>query len=401
MASLLELHTPALPLVRIGLIGLGQRGLRMLERYQLIEGATIVAVADTHPDAVIVAQEQLTRSQRPVAQGFSGCEGWKEICTLPEVDLIYICTPWEDHARMAIAAMEAGKHVAVEVPAAMRVDDCWQLIETARKQKRHLFLAENCCYDSFHLGVRSAVLQGHLGDITHCEGAYIHDLRTDFGFLSPQADAPRSWMGKAYAAHIGNPYPTHAIGPIAHLLNIHRGDRLHSLVSLSSTPIDASRGIGRVNSTLLRTERGRTILLQLDMTTGRPYSRLQTICGTKGFAQKYPVTTFSSVNTPDLLTGEAAEAAAIATATTCPSYAAWQEGKQKGTDNAMNYAMDSRLIYCLRHGLPLDIDAYDAAEWSCLTELTALSAAQGGQPVAIPDFTEGNWDKLSQHHFYS
>lgn len=400
MSSLLELRAPALPLVRIGLIGLGQRGLRMLERYRLIGGAQIVAVADSCSDAVFEAQEVLSNSKRPVALGLQGEDCWQEMCALSEVDLIYICTPWEHHTPMAVAAMRAGKHVAVEVPAAMSVEDCWLLVETARQTQRHLFLAENCCYDRFHLGVRSAVQRGEFGAITHCEGAYIHDLRSDFGLFPFTRSESRSWMAAAYAQHIGNSYPTHAIGPIAQLLNIHRGDRLLSLTSMSSQAIDEATGEGRVNSTLIRTELGRTILLQLDMTTGRPYSRLQTVCGTKGFAQKYPVPTFSSTQTEAILTAEAAELATDAAAATCPAFAVWQEGERRGTDNAMNYAMDVRLIHCLQNGLPLDIDAYDAAEWSCLTELTALSAAQHGKSVAIPDFTEGNWNVLSRHRFF-
>lgn len=400
MASLLELRTEALPHVRIGLIGLGQRGMRMIDRYRFIDGASIVAISDRSDAPFEKAQKRFAISERPQPATHVGAEAWREVCDRSDVDLIYICTPWDSHAEIAQVAMMAGKHVAVEVPAAMSVEDCWALIGTARRTNRHLFLAENCCYDRFHLGVLSAVRQGLLGTITHCEGAYLHDLRADFGLVGDNVPS-RGWMGDAFAQHGGNPYPTHAIGPIAHLLNIHRGDRLKTLTAVSSTPIDATTGRGRINTALLTTEKGRTILLQLDMTTPRPYSRLQTTCGTEGYAQKYPLPTLVTPANPHPITGHEAEEKADEMATYHPAFALWQEGYLRGVDNEMNYAMDARLIYCLCHGLPLDIDAYDAAEWSCLTELTQLSAQRGGAVVEIPDFTEGAWDKLSTHQFHT
>lgn len=400
MPSLLELRTQALSHVRIGLIGLGQRGQRMIDRYRFIDGASIVAISDLSSELLEKAQKQFAISERPQPATHVGTEAWREVCERSDVDLIYICTPWDSHAEIAQVAMNAGKHVAVEVPAAMSVNDCYALIATARSTGRHLFLAENCCYDRFHLGVLSAVQQGLLGTITHCEGAYIHDLRADFGLLS-ESEATRGWMGTAFAQHGGNPYPTHAIGPIAHLLNIHRGDRLKTLTAMSSTPIDKQTGQGRINTALITTERGRTILLQLDMTTPRPYSRLQTTCGTEGYAQKYPLPILATSTTPQPLTGQPAEELADDLATHHSAFAFWQEGYLRGVDNEMNYAMDARLIYCLRQGLPLDIDAYDAVEWSCLTELTQLSAQQGGMPIDIPDFTEGHWQELSTHRFHT
>lgn len=399
MSSLLALRTPALSHVRIGLIGLGQRGKRLLERYRFIEGATITSVADSDADAVADSLDLLARQGRK-AEGVVTADEWQSFCQREDIDVVYICTPWELHAEMAIVAMESGKHAVVEVPAALTVEDCWRLIETARRTQRHLYMAENCCYDGFALGTLAAVQRGDFGLITHCEGAYLHDLREQFGIIHHPAGALRQWMGISFARHGANPYPTHGIGPIAWLLAFHRGNRMTQLSSVSSRCADEETAAGRVNTTLIQTANGATALLQLDLTTPRPYSRLQTVCGTEGFAQKYPLPTFSSRATEGVLTAEDAIAAAFSAAERQPAFEIWKRAHDEGIDNEMNFTMDSRLIYCLRHGLPLDIDAYDTVEWSCLTALTRESALRGGTLVEVPDFTEGHWQELQGHRFY-
>ena len=208
--------------------------------------------------------------------------------------------------------------------------------------------------------------RGLFGELTLCEGAYIHSLNI----------AEHDWMELTYAKHGGNPYPTHGLGPIGWLLNLHRGDRLDYLVSMTSQP-------GQINTTLLKTVKGKSIILQLDVYTRRPYNRLQTICGTKGFSQKYPVPTLQKGDR--IWTASAAETELLGAPST-PALELWREGKARGVENPMNYAMDARFIACLQAGLPLDIDVYDAVEWSCLAELTQLSAKQGGMPVEIPNF---------------
>ena len=380
MSHALELRCEPIPYVRVGLVGLGNRGLKTLERYRFLQHAGIVAVADLDHTKTEHANMLLKESGRNEAKTYYGEDCWKDICRDPDVDIIYICTDWESHAIIAVMAMEYGKHAAVEVPAAMSVEDCWRLVETSEKTRRHCFMTENCCYDSFSLSVKNMTDEGFFGEITHCEGAYIHHLETE----SP-------WMEKIYARHGGNPYPTHGLGPIGWLLNLHRGDRLSHLVSMTAED-------GRQNSTLLKTELGKTILLQLDVTTTRPYSRLQTVCGTQGFSQKYPLPTICSA-TGETLCGEAALDKAEAYFNGHAAEA-WKRGKLLGVENEMNYAMDSRLIHCLRNGLPLDIDVYDAAEWSCISELSRLSAQNGSQPVEIPDFTRGNWKTLKRHTLY-
>ncbi len=395
----LELRCPALPVVRIGLVGLGQRGMATLARYAHIEGAEIRLVADISEERMAEANRLLRDTNRPEAFSIGGEEGWKEACRREDIDLIYICTEWDTHCRIAVEAMEAGKHVAVEVPAATTVDECRLLVETALRTHRHCFMTENCCYDFFALSTLNAVKAGRIGKITHCEGAYVHDLRETFGLTGSAADASRLWMARSCALHGGNPYPTHGMGPIGWLLGLHRGDRMDYLVSLTANADVGNDVLGKVNSTLIRTVRGVSILLQFDVTTPRPYSRLQTVCGTEGFIQKYPQPTLQTLDRSDAFVG--AEALAeMDKYSTDDASRLWKEGRTKGVVNEMNYAMDSRLIYCLRHGLPLDIDVYDAAEWSCLAELSRISAEEGSRPVAIPDFTNGYWQELQGHRFF-
>ena len=379
-ATAIELRCPPLPLVRIGLVGLGYRGMRTLKRYGILRHAEIRAIADTDDDKVHSAQEELRRSGRPEAEAYRGEGGWKAICEDEGIDLLYVCTDWSTHAEMACRAMECGKHVAVEVPAATTVVECRALVSTAERTRRHCFMTENCCYDSFALATLEMARQGRYGDITHCEGAYIHRI----GDETP-------WMSRIYATHGGNPYPTHGLGPIGWLLGLHRGDRMESLVSMTA----AAEG---PNNTLIRTAKGRTILLQLDTSTPRPYSRIQTICGTAGYSQRYPLPTLQ-FGTDEALIGDTALREAERWLTSDAALR-WRDGNRLGVPNEMNYAMDSRLIHCLHNGLPLDIDVYDAAEWSCIAELSQQSARNGGSPVSVPDFTHGHWERQHGHRFF-
>lgn len=400
MDTVLELRCPPLPFVRIGLIGLGRRGMKTLERYAFIKDAAIRCLADIDPTRLDAANESLERSGRPRADLHQGPEAWREVCHRADIDLIYICTDWATHCDMAVEAMRHGKHVAVEVPAATTIDECHQLVETAEATRRHCFMTENCCYDHFALSTLEMAHKGLLGAITHCEGAYIHNLRDTFGLTGNTDNTAGNWMEKSCARHKGNPYPTHGIGPIGWLLGLHRGDRMDYLVSLTSRGCGPDHLLGRVNSTLIRTVKGASILLQLDVTTMRPYSRLQTVCGTKGYVQKYPVPTIKNLTGNTILTGEEALAEARLH-TQMHAARLWQEGHRKNVPNEMNYTMDARLIHCLRHGLPLDIDVYDAAEWSCIAELSERSAREGSRPISIPDFTHGHWHDLTAYTMYS
>lgn len=380
-----QLACTPIPLVHIALIGLGGRGMKTLERYAYIKGAQISYIVDLDENRLNEANQKLLKSGRPLAQKLQGEKAWHEACQKEDVDLVYICTEWKSHTMIATEAMKRGKHVAVEVPAATTIEECWQLVHTAEETQRHLFMTENCCYDLFALETLEMKKRGLFGRITHCEGAYIHQLS-----IGPRhggiSDTRHNWMVHSCAIHGGNPYPTHGIGPIGQLLGFHREDRMLSLVSITSKDVCSAQKSdeGHVNTSLITTEKGVSILLQLDVTTPRPYSRMQTVCGTKAYVQKYPLPTLQTENRP-VLTGEMAEHAMHEFATS-DAAKAWLKGKSMGVPNEMNYAMDARLIHCLQNGLPLDIDVYDAAEWSAIAELSKISAMQGGMPVEFPRF---------------
>lgn len=386
-SHVLKLSCAPLPTVRIGFIGLGQRGMVTLRRYMMIEGIDIVALCDVNSIHLAEAHRLLASDGRYTPTSYDSAGGWRTMCQRADVDLVYICTDWLTHTPMACYAMEHGKHVAVEVPAATTVEECWQLVDTAERTRCHCFMLENCCYDTFHQGILAMEEKGLFGEITHAEGAYIHDLRD-----KDDTRQSKGWMSHLCRQHKGNPYPTHGLGPVCQLLHIHRGDRLDYLMSLTPTS-DFLHNDVCINNTLIKTVMGKSILLQYDVTSPRPYSRMQTLCGTKGFAQKYPRCCIMFDGEVPLMDEEAERYISQYT----DSYIAQIQalGLSLQVPNVMNFTMDYRLIHCLRHGLPLDIDVYDAAEWSCIAELSEQSALQGGIPMKIPDFTRGRWKEGS------
>ncbi|HPK85721.1 MAG TPA: Gfo/Idh/MocA family oxidoreductase, partial [Bacteroidales bacterium] len=275
---------PPLKKVRTGFIGLGMRGPGAVERMAHIEGVEIASLCDKYPDRVEKVQAMLTKFGLPQAKDFSGSEeAWKGLCDDPDIDLVYICTPWAWHTPMAVYAMEAGKHVAVEVPAAKTVEECWQLVEVSERTKKHCMQLENCCYDFFELLTLNMARQGLFGDIVHGEGAYIHDLRWDYTYnKNGYADM---WRLKENVRN-GNLYPTHGLGPVCQIMNINRGDRMEYLTSLSSNdfvmgpeveqlagedqfyaPFAGKSYRGNMNTTLIKTALGRSIMIQHDVSS--------------------------------------------------------------------------------------------------------------------------------------
>ena len=392
--SALQLRCEPIECVRIGFVGLGVRAKRAVHRMMHIEGCKVVALCDLVDENINDAVGIITEYKHTTPAAFTGQEGWKQLCEQPDVDLVYICTDWASHAEIAVYAMQQGKHVATEVPAATTVADCWRLVETAEQTQRHCIMLENCCYDEFELCTINMAQQGVLGEIIHAEGSYLHDLRER---ISSNDNGERKWsnwqvefMGK----HNGNPYPTHGLGPIALAMEINRGDRMKSIVSVSSMRVGDKDGLsGTMNSSLITTEKGKTILVQHCVSLPRPYSRAFLISGTEGFAQKYPVPMYAfATDSENAITGTVCDE--IIEKYRHPFVAEYKErGMELCGRRWIDYAMDCRLIHCLRNGLPLDMNVYDAALWSCLVELTDTSANNGGGPVEIPDFTRGKWRK--------
>ncbi|NQU87266.1 MAG: Gfo/Idh/MocA family oxidoreductase [Mariniphaga sp.] len=397
---------PKLDKVRIGFIGLGMRGPGAVTRMSHIEGVEIKALCDVFPDRVEKCQEFLKERGLPEASAYSGSkDAWKELVERDDLDLIYITTPWKWHTPMAVYAMENGKHAASEVPAATTLDECWQLVETSERTKKHCMMLENCCYDFFELLTLNMARQGYFGEIVHGEGSYIHDLR----FLNFDKEGYADmWRLKENATRNGNLYPTHGLGPVCQVMNINRGDQMDYLSSMSTNDFMmakeanklASEDVfftefankeyrGNMNTTTVKTHKGRTIMIQHDVTSPRPYSRIHLISGTEGIARKWPspariakghswlsdeeITKLNEEFTPEIIqkVGDMA--------------------KQVGGHGGMDFIMDWRLIDCLRNGLPLDQDVYDAALWSSIAPLSEASVANRSNSVDVPDFTCGSW----------
>ncbi|NBY24685.1 MAG: gfo/Idh/MocA family oxidoreductase [Chitinophagaceae bacterium] len=397
---------PKLEVVRIGIIGIGMRGSDAVGRLSYIDGVEIVAICDKYPERLAGAQKTLASLNRPKAKEYSGEEGWKALCESNDVDLIYTCTPWPLHTPIAVYAMNHGKHAATEVPAALTLDQCWQLVETSERTRKHCMMLENCCYDFFELLTLNMIRQGLFGEIVHAEGAYIHDLSIDWLF-NKKAYADM-WRIKENIGKSGSLYPTHGLGPVAQCMNINRGDLMEHLVSMSTAdfslaplakemaqkdpffePYVGKSYRGNMNNTIIRTVKGKTILIQHDVSTPRPYSRIHLVSGTKGVAQKWPSPArvafgHSWIKEDQLKTLE--EKYTLPIVKHIGSIA-----KEVGGHGGMDFIMDWRLIDCLRNGLPLDQDVYDAASWSSIVPLSIQSTEKRSRTVDIPDFTRGNW----------
>lgn len=404
--------------VRIGFIGLGSRGPGAIKRMAQVDGARIMALCDIREERVRYSQQRLNKYGGYDADLYYGDdECWKEVCERPDINLIYISTDWASHAPIAIYAMEHGKHVALEVPAAQSLDELWALINTSERTRRHCMMLENCCYDYFELTALNMAQQGVFGEIIHAEGGYVHTLDDIWdGYW-------KNWRLEFNKDHRGDIYPTHGLGPLCQVLNIHRGDRMTRLVAMDTHswrgreqweerfgPMeDEEFKAGDHTTTLIQTHKGKTILIEHNVMTPRPYNRLYQLTGTKGFANKYPVEGFlvqaGQVGDGDMENLEAHSFVSddvrdnLMQKYKHPILAEIEDkAKSVGGHGGMDYIMDYRLVYCLRNGLPLDMDVYDLAEWSCLGELTRISLEHGCAPVEIPDFTRGDWNKLYGYH---
>ncbi len=414
--DVIGLTVPPMKVVRVGFIGLGMRGPGAVERFSQIEGTDVKGLCDVEPDRVEACQKLLEKHGRPRATGYSGStEAYKKMCERQDIDLIYIATDWVHHVPLALYAMEHGKNVAIEVPAATNLEEIWQLINASECTRKHCMMLENCVYDFFELSALNMAQQGLFGEIIHVEGSYLHNLDDFWGYYW------KNWRLDFNAKVRGDVYPTHGIGPDCQVLNIHRGDRMDYLVAMDTKAVNGPKVVKKVTgqdctdfqngdqtSTLIRTVKGKTMLIQHDVLTPRPYSRMFQIVGSDGYASKYPVNQLlfrqgqlASTDVPD---HENLDAHSALPADVCqemlhkylPPFVKELEetAKKVGGHGGMDFIMDYRLIYCLQKGLPLDMDVYDMAEWCCVGELSRISMEHGSAPVAVPDFTRGAWDRV-------
>lgn len=400
--------------VRVAIVGLGDRGSWAVKRYTQVPWTRTVAVCDAEADRAEASAKWLVDHGYPAPAVYSGPEAYKELCLRDDIDLVYVCTDWAHHVPVALCAMEHGKHVAVEVPSANSLKECWDLVNTSERTRRHCVILENCCYDFFEMMSLQLAQQGALGEVLHAEGSYHHNL--DFYWNQYWED----WRLQFNATHRGDLYPTHGLGPVAQALDINRGDRFTSLVAMDTKSVNGKeilrtwRGVenpefknGDLVCTLLRTEKEKTVLIEHDVMTPRPYNRMYQLVGTKGYAAKYPVEQLTLGQ--DVLDALGVDYSITDAHASLPAdviqqmYAKVQipilndelraKAKEVGGHGGMDWIMDYRLAYCLHYGLPVDMDVYDLASWCCLSELGTISMEHGCRAVEVPDFTRGHWQE--------
>jgi len=402
--SVMGLRAPALDEVRVGFIGVGHRGPSAVKRLCHIPKCNVVGICDVYEDRAAKSAADVAAAGHPKPETYFGSEeAYKELCERPDVNLIYVCTPWQFHVPMALYAMQCGKHVCCEVPVAMTVEDCWRLVEMAERTRLHCMMLENCCYGEDELFALSLARNGLLGELVHGDCGYIHELRaglTDGTYY-------KSYPLEFFKAHTGNSYPTHGLGPIAQYMGINRGDRFERLVSLSSGEFGFTSYIkekfgeadprahvphktGDMSTTIIRTAKKRTIMVQYGRYSPRPYSRINLITGTQGTLCSYPLRVALSPKWEAWLDDKS-----LAELQEKYRHPLWKKigeiAKKNGGHGGMDYIMEYRLCHCLLNGLPLDQDVYDGVTWSSLVELTERSALKDGASVEVPDFTRGAW----------
>jgi predicted dehydrogenase len=430
--DVINLVTPKLKTVRVAFVGLGMRGPGAVERWTHINGIQIMALCDHEKDRADACQKILKKANMPAADIYYGEDGYKELCKRKDIDLVYIATDWKHHYLVAKCAMENGKHVAIEVPSAMNLTEIWSLINMSEKFRLHCMILENCCYDFFEMNTLNMAQHGVFGEIIRAQGAYIHNLDEFWDYYwKKDANDKLGWRLEYNMKHRGDVYATHGLGPIAQALNIHRGDRMKTLVAMDTKAFNGPKKVekdtgkpcteflnGDHTTTLISTENGKVIEIQHDVLEPQPYSRLYQLTGTKGFANKYPVEGYAlskdqlnasgvQPKVDNLSAHEflpAAEKKALEEKYMDPIIKKYgEEAKEVGGHGGMDFIMDSRLVYCLQNGLPLDMDVYDLAEWCSLAELGSISMNNGNAPVAVPDFTRGHWNEVKgfSHAFAS
>ena len=387
--------------VKAAFIGVGGRGSYLLREFLATDGVDVKAICDVVPEKVRRSQKDVTDFGQPEPRGYSnGDRDYENLLQNEEIDIAVIATPWEWHVPMSLYAMNHGTHAFTEVPACYTIEDCWKLVNTSEKTRRHCVMMENCCYGHEEMLVNNMVHAGLFGALSHGEAAYIHDLRDEL--FSNVGEG--TWRRFHSMKRNGNLYPTHGLGPVAWYMDIHKGDRFESLVSMSSPshglqdyaartfpegdPRRAEKFVcGDVSTSIIRTALGRTILLQRDTNSPRVYDRLNAITGTRGMFRGYParlyLDSFERDEYTDLSDYRKYES---------PMWTNIGElARKRGGHGGMDFIMAYRFVQCVREGLPPDMDVYDAAAWSAPTPLSEMSVKKGGAPQPFPDFTRGMW----------
>ena len=402
-------RVPKIDTVRVGVLGMG-RGIGHIKALIQIEGVEIRAICDKDPAEIEKASVWFKDIDHNPEIYTDGENEWKKLCERKDLDLIYVCTPIPLHAQMSIYALKHGKHVCSEVLAAWRMEDCWALVKTAEEMQKHFMMLENYSYMDFHLVTINMAKRGFFGDIVHAEGAYnTSKLNNNFRKI-PDGYSDMWWL-REYGRRRGNIYPTHGLGPIATCLDINRGDRMDYLASMESNDFTYGPRAkellktdplyeefadlpyrGNMNVTLIRTVKGRTMMIQHDAHTPSPHNLIHGIYGTKGAALFDPGPPRFSKGDHRWYRADHDEYKRLYDEYTPEIYRKLKETSEGHGHGGSDLRMDWHVIDCLRTGLPMPMDVYDAATWSSIVPLTQWSVLNRSNSIDIPDFTCGAWE---------
>ncbi|QNI35781.1 Gfo/Idh/MocA family protein [Edaphobacter albus] len=385
---------------RIALVGVGVRGTGHLKMLIALD-AQIVAICDVVKEKAENGAALVEKSGKKRPDLYTaGPHDFENMLKRNDIDLVLTATPWSWHAPVALFAMNHGKDVGIEVPGVVTLEECWDIVNTSERTRKHCFIMENCCYGYNETLVLRMTNEGRFGELIYGEGAYIHDIREELF----QNKANGLWRRAEHTKRNGNLYPTHGLGPVANYMNINRGDRFGYLVSMSSIErgLDIYRKehlqpgdprwsekyiCGDMNTSLIKTSKGLTITVKHAVSLPNPYSRINMIAGTKGIFEDYPPRIY--------LEGDKEEVFGSLDKYKSYTHPLWaKEGDfaaKTGGHGGMDMIMHYRMLQCLREGLPPDIDVYDTAAWSSVGPLSVTSVAKGSTPIEFPDFTRGAW----------
>ncbi len=411
---------PKLETVRAAFIGVGARGGDHAKFFASLPNTEVVAICDVYEDLVKQKVGWIREVSKPnrhqnIAEYYGDENKWKLMLQEVKPDVVFIATNWSNHAPMTIAAMDHGAHAFVEVPIAVTLKEMWDIVDASERTQKHCMMLENVNYSRDELMFLNMCRKGIIGEVLHGEAAYIHELRFQ---MEEQQRGTGSWRTHHYAHRNGNLYPTHGLGPVAQYMNLGREeDSFESIVSFSTPargrsdyakknyPTDHKwnqldyKG-GDLNTSIVKTTLGRTIMVQWDETSPRPYSRLNLIQGTKGTLAGFPTRValengFKGLTKDHHSWIQGEQLQRLYDEYDHPLYKRLNQTAKGSGHGGMDGIMMYRVVECLQKGLPLDQNVYEGCFWSAVAPLSERSVASGGAPQPFPDFTRGNWKETS------
>jgi predicted dehydrogenase len=410
MAPAIAFSSSEVKKIRIGMIGVGLRGNTHLHNLLNRNDVLIPAICDIDPERITISQDMLLKAGHKKAEVYSKNESsYLELLKRSDLDAVIIATPWEWHTPMAVAAMNAGKFVGVEVSAANTIEECWDLVNTSERTGVHCMILENVCYRRDVMAILNMVRKEMFGELVHLQCGYLHDLRkvkfepgAEFG---EKAVHEAKWRTEHSVKRNGDLYPTHGVGPVAKMLDINTGNRFVSLTSVSTK----SRGLhnyivekggenhpnakvkfklGDVVSTLIKTSNEETILITHDTNLPRPYSLGFKVQGTKGLWSDDLNSIYIEGKSPY---DQWEPATALLAENDHPLWKRYASSAEGAGHGGMDFYVLNAFVESVKRKVPPPIDVYDAAAWSVISPLSEISIANGGAPQQFPDFTRGKW----------